>query len=213
METYVVRVWLPDRPGALGQVASRIGALKGDVIGIDILERGGGRAVDDLVVALPDGAAIDLLVAEMQQVDGVAIEDVRRVASDRPDAGLVALGMAAALAEVGPGERLATLCRHVADLLDGGWVVALDDLHERSLVAIGAPPDCGWIAAFLHGSRHLGSAPDDATAPADLAWGRLAGAGVTVAIGRSGRPFHTRERQQLSLLCRLADALRGGAVA
>ncbi len=24
METYVVRVWLPDRPGALGQVASRI---------------------------------------------------------------------------------------------------------------------------------------------------------------------------------------------
>jgi hypothetical protein len=90
-------------------------------------------------------------------------------------------------------------------------VVALDDLHERSLVVIGTPPDCAWIAAFLHGSRHLGPAPDDATAPADLAWGRLASAGVTVAIGRSGRPFHTRERQQLSLLCRLADALQGGA--
>ena len=28
---YVVRVWLPDRPGALGQVASRIGAVRGDV--------------------------------------------------------------------------------------------------------------------------------------------------------------------------------------
>src|SRR5215204_3609233 len=27
----VVRVWLPDRPGALGQVASRIGGLRGDV--------------------------------------------------------------------------------------------------------------------------------------------------------------------------------------
>src|ERR687894_623261 len=31
METFVVRVWVPDRPGALGQVASRIGAVRGDV--------------------------------------------------------------------------------------------------------------------------------------------------------------------------------------
>ena len=42
METYVVRMWLPDRPGALGQVASRIGAVRGEIVGIDILERGGG---------------------------------------------------------------------------------------------------------------------------------------------------------------------------
>ena len=52
--TYVVRVWMPDRPGALGQVASRIGAVGGDVVGIDILERGAGRAIDELVVELPD---------------------------------------------------------------------------------------------------------------------------------------------------------------
>ena len=35
METYVVRMWLPDRPGALGQVASRIGAVRGEIVGID----------------------------------------------------------------------------------------------------------------------------------------------------------------------------------
>src|SRR5205085_749733 len=29
VETYVVRVWIPDRPGALGAVASRIGAVHG----------------------------------------------------------------------------------------------------------------------------------------------------------------------------------------
>ena len=28
----VVRLWLPDRPGALGQVASRIGAVRGDQV-------------------------------------------------------------------------------------------------------------------------------------------------------------------------------------
>ena len=39
-----LRVWLPDRPGALGAVASRIGGVKGDVVGIEILEQGAGRA-------------------------------------------------------------------------------------------------------------------------------------------------------------------------
>ena len=60
---YVVRlrVWLPDRPGALGAVASRIGSVKGDVTGIEILEQGGGRAIDDLVVTLPDPSLVDLL--------------------------------------------------------------------------------------------------------------------------------------------------------
>jgi hypothetical protein len=51
--TIVVRVWMPDRPGALGQVASRIGAVRGDVLAIEILEQGGGRAIDELTVALP----------------------------------------------------------------------------------------------------------------------------------------------------------------
>src|SRR5829696_3602149 len=77
METFVVRVWVPDRPGALGQVASRIGAVRGDVVGIDILERGAGRAIDELVVELPDASLVSLLLAEIDQVDGVDVEDVR----------------------------------------------------------------------------------------------------------------------------------------
>src|SRR5438045_5925946 len=79
MATFVVRVWLPDRPGALGAIASRIGAVRGEIVGIEILERGGGRAVDDLVVELPDGSSLDLLVAELAQVDGVDVEVVRPV--------------------------------------------------------------------------------------------------------------------------------------
>ena len=57
MESYVVRMWLPDRPGALGQVASRIGAVRGEIVGIEILERGAGRAIDELVVDLPERVA------------------------------------------------------------------------------------------------------------------------------------------------------------
>ncbi len=60
--THVIRAWLPDRPGALGAVASRIGAVRGDVIGIDILERSGGRALDELMVRLPSADLVPLLI-------------------------------------------------------------------------------------------------------------------------------------------------------
>jgi UTP:GlnB (protein PII) uridylyltransferase len=54
----LVRVWLPDRPGALGLVASRIGSIGGDIVGIDVLERGEGVAVDEFAVEIAD---LDLL--------------------------------------------------------------------------------------------------------------------------------------------------------
>jgi hypothetical protein len=73
----VVRVWLPDRPGALGLVASRIGAVHGDVTAIDILERGAGRVIDELVVSLPDSASDELLAAEIRAVDGVSVRNGR----------------------------------------------------------------------------------------------------------------------------------------
>jgi ACT domain-containing protein len=31
-----IRVWLPDRPGALGLVASRIGSLGADIVGVEV---------------------------------------------------------------------------------------------------------------------------------------------------------------------------------
>jgi ACT domain-containing protein len=72
---YVVRVQLPDRPGALGQVASRIGAVGGDIVAIHILSRGQGRAVDEFVIEL-DSARTALLESEIHEVDGVTVEQV-----------------------------------------------------------------------------------------------------------------------------------------
>src|SRR5437667_243626 len=45
----LIRVWLPDRPGALGQVASRIGSVRGDIVGVDVLECDGGVAIDEFL--------------------------------------------------------------------------------------------------------------------------------------------------------------------
>src|SRR2546426_4811263 len=99
MAVFVMRVWLPDRPGALGAVASRIGAVRGDVVGIDILERGAGRAIDELLVELPDPSLVSLLVAEIAQVDGVDVEDVRPAEEGRADPRLRALETAALLVD------------------------------------------------------------------------------------------------------------------
>jgi ACT domain-containing protein len=76
---YVVRIRLPDRPGALGQVASRIGAVGGDIVAIDILERAEGRAIDEFVLELDGDHLVELLRTEIHEVDGVQVEDVRRV--------------------------------------------------------------------------------------------------------------------------------------
>src|SRR2546423_2881451 len=99
MTTYVVRVWVPDRPGALGAVASRIGAVRGDVVGIDILERGGGRAIDELVVDVPEAALVPLLLSEVGEVDGVDVEDIRPAPPSLTDPRLDALETAAVLVE------------------------------------------------------------------------------------------------------------------
>src|SRR5436190_3114838 len=75
----LVRVWLPDRPGALGLVASRIGAVDGDIVGIDVLERGENVAVDEFAVLLRKEIALDLLVREIEEVDGARVEEVRTI--------------------------------------------------------------------------------------------------------------------------------------
>ncbi len=80
MPGYILRIWLPDRPGALGLVASRIGAVGGDIVSIDILERGGGQAVDEFVIELAGEHLVDLLRAEIHEVDGVSVEEIRAVA-------------------------------------------------------------------------------------------------------------------------------------
>lgn len=202
----VVRLWLPDRPGALGQVASRIGSVRGDVVGIDILERGGGRAIDELTVELPDLGLVDLLVAEVAQVDGVAVEDVRLVAGQRPDIFSSSLEVAVALAEASSSERLGLLCARVATAFEADWAVVIGSGHADPIAVAGVSPDPVWLAAFLAGSRHLDRDAQVASAPGELAWAGL-GEDAVVAVGRARRPFHAREREQLELLGRITAAL------
>ncbi len=203
MINVVVRVWMPDRPGALGQVASRIGAVRGDVLGIEILEQGAGRVIDELTVSLPHEDVISLLTREIDAVDGVSVENIRVVEIDRTDANLAALAVGAAMAECPADERLDVLCTGIRRIVEADWVVALRP--GETIAEYGEAPELAWLQAFLAGSEHLDGTVDGA--PSDMVWAHLVAAGLYVAAGRTGHPIHERERIRVSLLARLADAL------
>lgn len=204
----VVRLWLPDRPGALGLVASRIGAARGDVIGIDVLEHGAGRVIDELTVLLPDESLASLMIDEIAAVDDVSVEHVRAIGAERVDLSLATLAAATDIAETAPDDRGAALVAAAMTALESDWAVLHDG--ERVLDRAAADDDveridAGWIAAFVAGSDHLDGRNVDG--PSDLVWSRLPGHGLTLLAGRTGRPIHARERERLDLLARLADAL------
>ncbi len=75
--SYLLRVVLPDRPGSLGAVATALGRAGADILSLDVVERGAGGAVDDLVVALPPGGLADTLISSAQSVPGVVVESLR----------------------------------------------------------------------------------------------------------------------------------------
>ncbi len=204
--TLVVRVWLPDRPGALGQVASRIGAVHADVTAIDILERGAGRVIDELVVSVPDTTSVELLTKEIAAVDGVSVEHVRPTDADRPDSATAFLDLAADVAAAAPTDRCEALCRGLLRAADADWTVAIRG--GEAIVQFGDPPELPWILAFLEGSEHLDAARP-ANGPGDVMWARLPAAEIAIAAGRATRAVHERERTRLAKLAEVADALLG----
>lgn len=207
METYVVRMWLPDRPGALGQVASRIGAVRGEIVGIDILERGAGRAIDELVVQLPDGALTELLVHEVQQVDGVDVEEVRPVADALHDPRLDALETAAIL--VGASEReelIEAVVTHAKRVIGADWACVVELEDGEVLGEEGELPPTPWLLAFLAGSQESARVAGSGGSGADdIVWSPLPSTGLALVLGRDGTAYRARERRQVAALARIVD--------
>lgn len=206
MALFIVRVWVPDRPGALGSVASRIGAVRGDLVGIDILERGGGRAIDELVVDLPSESLVDLLISEVSQVDGVDVEDVRRASDALADPRLDALETAATLvAQIAIEPLLKSLARSSVRDFQSDWAGIVDPDLPEHVVSVGGVPPGEWLNAFLAGSRASVVPRPGESAPDDVAWADMDAAGLVLILGRQGRPFRVRERRQLTALAKIVD--------
>lgn len=200
----LVRVWLPDRPGALGLVASRIGAVEGDIVGIDVLEHGGGVAVDEFAVVLRDVDAMSLLVREIEEVDGASVEEVRRV-EHFPDPRLDALESASRLCGAPTVAALHdTLVAEIRAEFLADWSALLT--VGTVLASTGEPvPDPCVLEALEVGTAASPRVADGTTGPDDLAVAAVPSFDATLLVGREGHPFRRRERAQLLALSRIAE--------
>jgi hypothetical protein len=200
----LVRVWLPDRPGALGLVASRIGAVRGDIIGIDVLEQGDGVVIDEFAVRLADAELVPVLVREIEEVDGASVEEVRTVGRF-PDPRLDALGSAAALVEAEDAAALvARLVAHVQGEFLADWAALV---RAGAVVAVhgDGAPDAGRLLAFAAGALDSPAVVSGDAGPEDVAIAVLPRHDAAVVANRTGNPFRARERYQLLALARIAD--------
>ena len=200
----LVRVWLPDRPGALGLVASRIGAVRGDIVGIDVLEQGTGVAVDEFAVDLADIELVPVLVHEIEQVDGVSVEDVSVVGSF-PDARLDALESANALCGCESVEELhGALVSLIQAEFHADWTALV--VGGRTLATSGDDlPDDAVLDALAAGTSASAHVAEGVSGPDDLAVAALARHEATLLLGRTGHPLRRRERAQLLALAGIAD--------
>jgi hypothetical protein len=198
--SYLLRLVVPDRPGILGAVATALGDTGVDIVSLDVLERGNGVAVDDVVVDLPAGRLPDSLITAAQAVPGVSVESLR------PFAGPLdthrELELLDALARADESTAVKLLAAELPRVFHGGWSVVLEADGGGWHVAAAseaAPAFEGLTLPWmpLHSPRLLPS--EDDWLPErwrDMAIEMMAapygGEACAVVLGRSGGPAFRR---------------------
>jgi hypothetical protein len=177
--TLLVRLWLPDRPGALGTVASRIGAVGGDVHEIEVVDLGAGRAVDELVVTVPIACPLDLLAREIDEIDGVDIESFEEIPSIPVDPRLQAPSAALDLASASDaGGLIERLVENARTEVRADHVALVDSGAGRVLHRVGPGPEDARLVAFARGVAQSAAVADSPAGQAeDVAWAVVADRG------------------------------------
>jgi hypothetical protein len=213
--SYLLRVVLPDRPGALGSVATALGYVGADILSVDIVERSPGFATDDLLLDLPPGKLADSLVSAALTVTGVRVESIRPYAGQiDPHRELEFLDRLAAE----PANSIELLADGVAKIFRAGWAVVLDEPKEgiaTIAAASSAAPELTELAVPWwppHPARVLEA--DPSWAPSD--WVNLGTelavtplAGRALLIGRPAPSWLPSELLRLNHLAGIAASVIG----
>lgn len=215
--SYLLRVVLPDRPGALGALATALGVVGADILSVDIVERSPGQAVDDLVVDLPSDRLADSLITAALAVEGVSVESIR------PYAGHIDTHRELELLEAitdAPRDAARLLADGLPRIFRAGWALVLDpprgdEPHRAPVVArSSAAPEIRVLDAPwwpLPQTTVLDVA--EPWAPTD--WERLGTELAAALFGRRvvlvGRPgglvWRTTELMRLNHLCGIAASV------
>ncbi|SEE54351.1 hypothetical protein SAMN04490220_8284 [Rhodococcus jostii] len=121
--SYLLRVQLPDRPGSLGSLAVALGSVGADILSLDVVERGAGFAIDDLVVDVEPGSLPDTLITAAENLAGVTVDSIR------PYAGILDTHRELELIDqvaTATDDRLQVLVDGAPRVLRVGWSVVAD---------------------------------------------------------------------------------------
>lgn len=216
-----VRIWLPDAPGVLGTVAAEIGSLGGNVVGLEVLEREAGVAVDELVIELPDEAGVvDALCRGVRTIAGAGIEEVTELPQggmgvvagspevpDRESGVLEAVALI--LAAPTPDAARRALTESLHSLFNLSWLALLGS-DGRFVEQHGDLPSAEWVVAFAEGARS-GADPANDTTGSGVFVEPIAGLSFSVCGGRS-TAIRRRERREITMLAMVASRYIGAMV-
>lgn len=206
---FLMRVSMPDRPGALGAVASAVGLVGCDIKSIEIVETREGHGIDDFMLDIPSGVLPDTVVSACQEVSGVDVlwisrhhdngtlqsdlETLEQMTRDPEHAAEVLVDSAPSVFHcqwgvlVDRADRPTTItyATAMAPDLDAEVLGALGDLTSSGSVDM--PP--GWVPAWSESA---------------LAWAPV-GDGRAILVGRTGGPdWLPSEQARLRHLAALA---------
>lgn len=218
MVSFLIRVLLPDSPGTLGAVATALGTVGADILSVDVVERGNGTAVDDLVVELPSGRLPDALITAAESVEGVEVDAVR------PYAGVLDTHRELELVEeiaAQPKSGLDILAEGVPRIVRAGWAMIVEHSETGAvrLASSSAAPetpitDLPWLP--LERATVLDS--EDAWIPetwkelgTELAATPLGKPGKALLVARPGGPnFRAAEVARLTHLAGIVAVVLDG---
>ncbi|GAA0435966.1 hypothetical protein FHR83_000547 [Actinoplanes campanulatus] len=217
-----VRVTLPDRPGALGQVARTLGVAGADIVQVVVLERLGGRAVDDFTVVWPGATRVERLLAGLAAIPGVQVDGVWKAIGAPVNGGHDAELLAQVAAN--PVDGLATLVDAVPGLLAADWAAAAvvpADWAARSGAGGGSEPRSVYASWRAPSPLHLPEVtPLRARPMAEPGGARYAvapfgRAGLVLVVARAddeelpAAAFHVTEVDRVAQLVRAAAVILG----
>ncbi|MEV0900183.1 amino acid-binding protein [Actinoplanes sp. NPDC049802] len=217
-----VRVTLPDRPGALGQVARTLGVAGADIVQVVVLERLGGRAVDDFTVVWPGASRVERLLAGLAAIPGVQVDGVWKAIGAPVNGGHDAELLAQVAAN--PVDGLATLVDAVPGLLAADWAAAAvvpADWAARNGAGGGSEPRSVYASWRAPSPLHLPEVtPLRARPMAEPGGARYAvapfgRAGLVLVVARTddddlpAAAFHVTEVDRIAQLVRAAAVILG----
>jgi hypothetical protein len=198
-----LRISVPDRPGSLGLLATTIGSAGADIEGVDVLETGSGRALDDVFVQVRDSDHLHALQTAVADLAGVVVVGVQQPVP--PTTGHADLELVDQVISR-PDRALQTLVDGAPSALGGDWaaIIPYTDGEAGPAVAVsgrGPAADTVNVRAALRLTT-IQLTPDGSDRPAQGA--------VLVPLGQApaalllvrqdGPPFHQRELWRLGQL-------------